>query len=147
MKVILLENITNLGKIDEVKEVSEGYARNFLFPRNLAVQASPKALADIANQNKKKTSSAESELRRQEQLAEEIDGLEIELGEKTNDQGILYAALSPQKVIDALHKRGYTVTKTELQLPSIKTLGEHKVKIKFKHGLEAEIMVQLITEK
>ncbi len=56
---------------------------------------------------------------------------------------MLYAALSPQKIIDALHKRGYTVTKNELQLPSIKTLGEHQAKIKLKHGLEAEIIVRL----
>ncbi len=146
MKVILLENVTNLGLIDEVKEVSEGYARNFLFPRHLAVQASPKALAAIASQHQKKTSTAEAEFRRQAQLTEEIDGLEIELSEKTNDQGVLYAALSAQKITDALRQRGHAVSKNELQLPSIKTLGEHKVKIKLKHGLEAEIIVRLSAE-
>ncbi len=146
MKVILLENVPSLGRADEVKEVSEGYARNFLFPRNLALQASPKALADIAAQQKKKTANAEAELRRQENLVEEIDGLEIEVTEKTNDQGVLYAAISPQKIIDALTKRGYAITKNELKMPAIKSLGDHKAKIKFKHGLEAEITIRLLAD-
>lgn len=146
MKVILLENVPSLGGTDEVKDVSEGYARNFLFPRHLAIQASPKALADMAAQQKKKTANAEAELRRQEQLVEEIDGLELEVTEKTNDQGVLYAAISPQKIIDALTKRGYTIAKSELNLPAIKTLGDHQAKIKFKHGLEAEITIRLLAD-
>ncbi len=144
MKVILLETVAGLGRIDEVKDVTEGYARNFLFPRHLAVQAFPDTLAKISARQTKKSATAEAELRRQEQLAEQLDGLEIQLTEKTNDQGVLYAAIPVPKIVAALRERGYSLAKSEIVAPSIKALGDHKVKIKLKHGLEADITVRVL---
>ena len=82
MKVILLRSVPGLGDIDDVKEVAEGYARNFLFPKHLAVQASAKASNELVARKKKEVRQAEQDLSEQQNLAQRIDGLELEIKEK-----------------------------------------------------------------
>ena len=141
MKVVLLENIPGLGRIDDIKEVSEGYARNFLFPKHLAVQSSSAIMSKLSQRQERASADAEADLSRQQRLAESLDGLEITLTEKTNDQGVLYAAIPAQKVIDELKRRGYAVHKKELRLPSIKSTGESIAWVKLSHGLEVKIKI------
>ena len=99
MKVILLQKVSGCGDIDEVKEVADGYARNFLFPRHLAVQASDKSILDVEARHKKQTRMAEEELHENEKLAARVDGVEIELVERANDKGLLYAAVTAAKPV------------------------------------------------
>ena len=89
MKVVLLQKVTGLGNVDEIKEVAEGYARNFLFPRHLAVQASPRMLQEIENRHQREAKQAERDLHEQQQLAARIDGVEVELKEKASEGGSL----------------------------------------------------------
>lgn len=139
MQVILLEKVTGLGKADEVVEAAEGYARNFLFPRHLAVLASPKATQDLAAKRNKEAREEERDLHEQEQLVEKIDGLELELKEKVSEQGVLYAAVTPVKVVKELGRLGYSVEEKQMVMKPIKEPGSYPIKIKFRHGLEAEV--------
>ncbi len=141
MKVILLRKVPGLGDADDVKEVAEGYARNFLFPKHLAVQATPTATRELAARRAKEGKVEERDLREQQGLAVKIDGLELELKEKASTLGILYAAVTPQKVAVALLRLGYKVEPKQVIMKPIKELGVHSVKIKFRHGLETEISV------
>ncbi len=143
MKVILLQKVAGLGESEEVKEVSDGYAHNFLFPQHLAVQASERALEQIDAKKNRHNKEAERELRAEEQMVEQLDGLEIEILQKTNEQGNLYAALSASKISDALKEMDFEVDKKYIQVPSIKEVGTYKVSIRFPHGLEAEVTVQV----
>ncbi|TAN32751.1 50S ribosomal protein L9 [Patescibacteria group bacterium] len=141
MKVVLVQNVSGLGKADEVKEVADGYARNFLFAKNLAVPATSKILSDLAARQAKKTKNAEQDLRDQQATAEKLDGREVFVKEKASESGALYAAVGPQKISEALKKMGFAVNKNKIILKPIKEAGEYKAKIKLGHGLEAEITI------
>lgn len=141
MKVILLQNVKGVGKADEVKDVSDGYARNFLFPKHLAVQASPAALHEIEAHKKKLEKDVARDLERQQDLAEKIDGLVLELREKANAQGVLYAAVNSTRLADELKKQGIAVLSEQIFLKPIKTAGNFPARVKLGHGLEATFTV------
>lgn len=141
MKVILIQNVPGLGRINEVKDVADGYARNFLFAKNLAVPATKKIMTDLQAKKTKDVKDHEKDLREQQELAEKLDGWEIELKEKVSGGGSLYAAVGPQKVSEVLSKSGFSVDKNQIVMKPIKEAGEFKVKIKFRHGLEADIII------
>lgn len=148
MKVILLAKIPGLGDIDEIKEVADGYAANHLFPRHLAVLASPKAVNDLKTQHARKVKEAERELKELQSLASRLEGLSITISEKTNEAGFLYAAVGPQKIAEALNGLGFAVDKNHVIVKPIKEPGEYKAMVKLRHGLEAKINVSVnIIEK
>ncbi|MBI2444120.1 MAG: 50S ribosomal protein L9 [Candidatus Magasanikbacteria bacterium] len=145
MKVILLQPVAGLGESDEIKEVADGYARNFLFPRHLAVLASEQAVQDLAARQKKAAREAERDLREQQQLAGKVDGEEIEISERASAKGQLYAAVGPARVAQALAERNLPVAPEQIAMKPIKEAGTYPVKIKFRHGLEAEVIVIINT--
>lgn len=160
MQVILIQNVPGTGKIDDIKDVSEGYARNFLFARNLAMPVTPKALVDIKIRQNRKVKDYEAELRGQQSLADKLDGYEVVIKGRVSNDGMrhdfvkskklaegeaLYAAVGPQKVAEALIQSGFKINKDQILLKPIKETGEYKAKIKFPHGLEAKITV-LVTK-
>lgn len=139
MKVILMQKVAGLGEIDAVKEVADGYAQNFLFPRHLAVQASAKALADLEAHKYKIAKEDNRDLQEQQNLATKLDGIHLDFKEKANESGLLYSAVTAAKVSESLLKLGHKVDKKQISVPQIKKVGDYKGKIKFRHGLEAEI--------
>ncbi|MDD2757751.1 MAG: 50S ribosomal protein L9 [Patescibacteria group bacterium] len=139
MKVILLAKVPGLGDIDDIKEVADGFAVNHLFPRHLAVLASPKAIGDLKSQHQRKIKEAENELKEQQSLASRLEGLEIAVKEKTNEAGFLYAAVGPQKIAETLTGLGFAINKNQIVIKPIKEPGEYKATVKLKHGLEAKI--------
>ena len=141
MQVILIQNVAGMGKIDDIKEVSEGYARNFLFAKNLAMPVTKQVLADLKIRKNKKAKDSETELRAEQSVADKLDGYEVMLKERGGSGGTLYAAVGPQKVSEALARSGFKINKNQIILKPIKEAGEYKAKIKFQHGLEAEISV------
>ena len=141
MKVVLIQNVAGLGKIDETKDVAEGYARNFLFARNLAVPASPQVLKDLQAKKQRVIKNTEEELRHEQSTADRLDGYELEFREKGSDAGQLYAAISPQKIVEALKKAGFTVGKNQIEMKPVKEAGEYGAKIRLGHGLEAGITI------
>lgn len=146
MRVILLQNIEKLGKKYEVKEVSDGYARNFLIPRGLAKPATEQALKWAELQKEIIAKKAEEDLKRVQELASQIDGLEITIPVAVGEEGQLFESVGQQHVFDKLKEAGFEIKKHQILLEEpIKELGEFPVKIKFEHNLEAEIKV-IITE-
>ena len=147
MKVVLLANVPKLGKADEIKEVSDGYARNYLFARNLAIPASGSAMKDIEAREEKKKQRAEADLQKEQATAAKLDGYELELREKANKGGgSLYAAINAQVVAAALVKKGFVIDKSQIRMDPIKELGEYDIDIVFSHGLEAEIRLVVLAK-
>lgn len=145
MKVILLGKVRGLGNMDDIKDVADGYARNFLFPQHLAVPASMQVMADLEAAKKRRAKEEAADLQRQQAVAERLDGLELEIKEKANEQGMLYAAVAPAKVAEALAKFGFNIDKERVVMrPPIKAVGEYPIKIKFRHGLEAEVKLTIL---
>jgi large subunit ribosomal protein L9 len=148
MKVILLKDIENLGKKYEIKEVSDGYARNYLIPKKLAKIANEKNLKWLEKQKEKEEKKAEEELKKIQEAASAIDGQEIIIPVKVGEDGQLYESITAQRVYEKLKELGFEIKKKQILLEApIKELGEFPVKIKFPHNLEVEIKLIVIEEK
>ena len=148
MRVILLQDIDKLGKKYDVKEVADGYARNFLIPKGLAKPATKEALKWLETQKEIETKRAEEELKKVQELASAIDGQEIIIPVKVGEESQLFESITSQKISERLKELGFEIKKSQIDLEEpIKELGEFPVKIKFEHNLEAEIKVIVTEEK
>jgi large subunit ribosomal protein L9 len=148
MKVVLLKDIEKLGKKYEVKEVADGYAKNFLFPQGLAKQATEKTLKWLEMQKEIEEKKAEEELKKIEKEVARIDGMEVLIPVKLGEKGQLFEKVNAQKVSEELKKSGFNIKKGQIELEKpIEEIGEFPVKIKFEHNLEAEIKVIITEEK
>jgi len=148
MKVILLQDIEGLGKKYELKEVKNGYARNFLLPGKSARAATRQALKWLAEQKEILEKAAEEDLKRAQALASELDGLEINIAVKVGDEGQLFESINSQKIIDKLKEVGFEVKRPQIKLENpIKELGEFPISISLDHNLEAEIKLIVTAEK
>ncbi len=148
MKIILLEDVESLGKKYEVKEVKDGYARNFLLPNKLAKAATKQALKWLSDQKEVIEKQAEEDLKKAQELASKLDGLEMTITVKTGEEDQLFESISSQKIAEELKNKGIIVKKSQviLQKP-IKELGEFSVNINLDHNLEAEIKVIVLAEE
>ena len=147
MIIILLKDVENIGKKYEVKEVKDGYARNFLIPQGLAEPATKEALKKLEIQKEKEEKEAEDGLKEIQSLTSSIDGQDITIAVKIGKEDQLFESITPQKILEGLKKLGFDIKKRQIELQEpIKTLGEFPVKIKFEHNLEAEITVTIIEE-
>ncbi|MFA7315053.1 MAG: 50S ribosomal protein L9 [Candidatus Magasanikbacteria bacterium] len=143
MKVIFLKDVKGTAKKGDIKEVSDGYARNFLMKQNLAIMATDFEIDKLTKQDKKKTKQMEVELESQQKIAGRLDGEEIEIIAKVSNTGTLYAAINSTKLAQAIKKQLSVIVKPEqikLEEP-IKDIGEYDIHISFNHGLEADIRV------
>lgn len=148
MKVILLQDVANLGKKHEIKEVKGGFARNFLIPRELAKPATREVLKWLENQKKIEEIKAESDLKKAQELASNLDGLEVVISVKVGEDGQLFESINNQKIAEKLKESGFDIKKTQITSKNpIKELGEFPLKVGLEHNLEAEITVIVIEEK
>ena len=148
MRVILLQDVKDLGKKYEVKDVKDGYARNFLIPKGLVKKADKKGLGWLAIQKETAEKKAEEELKKFQELASQMDGLEVVVPVKIGEQGQLFKKIDIQDISEKLKEMGFDIKKQKIELAQpIEELGEFPVKIKFEHNLESEITVIVTEEK
>ncbi len=148
MKVILLQDVEDLGKKYEVKEVKNGHARNFLLPQKLAKAATKEAMKWLASQKDVIDQKAEEDLKKSQALASDLDGLELTISVKVGEEGQMFESINSQKIVDKLKEMGFEVKKSQVKLESpIKELGEFAVNVALEHNLEAELKVIISAEK
>lgn len=141
MKIVLIRDIDNLGQEGDVKEVANGYARNFLIPRGLAVLATNQAITRAAKIRDERAKRAEQELKATQVLAKKLDGQEIEIEAKAED-GRLFGSVGALKISQTLKQAGFVVKKSQVKLTKpFKEIGEYEVDLDLAHGLEAKIRV------
>lgn len=147
MKVILLKEVKNLGQKYEIKEVKDGYARNFLIPKGLVKPATKENLEWLRKQKEKIEEKAEKELEKIQELASSVEGLEVTIPVKVGEKGQLFEKINPAKVARQISQMGYDIKSNQIEMPSeIKELGEFPAKITFDHNLESEIRI-IVTEE
>ncbi len=144
MKVILMADVKALGRRGAVVNVSDGYALNFLFPQNLAVQATEQAIQRLKEQEAKVIRVAKKSEEEARKSAAKLDGFELVLTEKVSDGGTLFAAVTGKSVSAGLKKEGFTVTTDMIDMKPIKEPSEQEILINFPHGFEAKM--RLIVE-
>ena len=147
MKIILLQDVDDLGKKYEVKDVKDGYARNSLLPEKLARPATKEALKWLEGQKEAIEKEAEESLKLAQELASKLDGIEVNIAVKVGDEGQLFESITAQKIADQLKEMGVAIKRSQIKLAHpIKELGESSVNINLDHNLEAEIKL-IITAK
>ena len=142
MKVILTQDVDKLGKSGELKDVAEGYARNFLMPRKLAVPATGGAYRawqhDIASREEKRKREREDA----EIAATRIASTTLTMGVKVGEGGKLYGSITSKDIGDALARRGIEIDRHKIDLEEpLKTLGTYKVAVKVYSGMTSEVTV------
>lgn len=146
MRIIFLQDVKNVGKKYEVKDVKDGYARNFLIPKGLAKQATKQVLEWVERQKEAEKQKAEEELKGIQKMASSIDGLEVIIPVKIGDEQQLFEKINAQKISEKLKELGFEIKKEQVDLiEPIGELGEFPMKVKFEHNLESEIIV-IVTE-
>jgi large subunit ribosomal protein L9 len=142
MKIVLLENIENLGIVGDVKDVADGYARNFLVPQKLAVRSGDKEAKILLKNISKKREVAKKEIDKLQEIAKKINNTEIEFKEKINKKGSLFKAIGIAQIADKLK-----IDKKYIEIQMIKEIGKRKVKINFGNNIKATVIVNVIEEK
>lgn len=151
MKVILLQNIKSFGKMGDVKNVADGYARNFLFPRKIAKLTTDAALKDVDSLKNKLEKTQKLEKDNVAKLAEQLKDIVLEFTRKATKTGKLYSAVTEEDIAEALAKQsGFNIESNSVRLEEhdghIKQLGEHLVKVELAPEIVAEIKVKVSQE-
>lgn len=147
MKIILLKDVENLGKEGEIKEVADGFARNFLFPKNMAEPATDAAIQNAEVEKKKKSENAKLELEETQKLAEQLEGREIYIKAKEKD-GKLFGSVNEKTIAKSLNDEGLNIAPENVKLAEpIKEVGEYDAQIALDHGLEANVKIILVSEE
>lgn len=142
MKVLLRENVADLGKVGDLVRVSGGYARNFLLPRKLAMEATEQSIAVMAK--RRANQDAEEAVRDAEFLAvvERLSGVSIAIAERADESGSLYGSVGAAAIARTLSEAGHGVEERQVRLDHpLKTVGEHKVLVHVHGQYEASVTV------
>jgi large subunit ribosomal protein L9 len=148
IKLLLTENVDNLGIVGDVVSVRAGYARNYLLPRGLATEPSEEAIEAVA-QRRAEAERMMAELRKKrEEMVQKLDGLEVTIQRSCNDQGILYGAVTQQDIASALGILGYEIKPRDVRIPqTIKRVDTYEVAIKFDQELGAAIKLWVVPDR
>ncbi|MDD4409807.1 MAG: 50S ribosomal protein L9 [Candidatus Pacebacteria bacterium] len=147
MKVILLKNVAGIGKANELKDVPNGYARNFLFPKKLAILATKDSVNTIEQKMKSDSLKNEKDLAHNKDLAERLKGYELNIRVKVGSEGQLFESVTKQKIADKLNEQGFGVDKNHIELEDhIKQKGTFPITIRLDHGFASEIRVVISEE-
>jgi len=148
MKVILQQDVKGQGKKGELKEVSDGYARNFLLPRKLAIIATADNLNTMKLQEKAKKAQIEKEKAAAKEIAEKLKGCTVKIQAKAGTSGKLFGAVTSKEIADALQAQfGIELEKNKIvQAEPIKTFGSFEVKCKLGHEISSTLKVMVSEE-
>jgi large subunit ribosomal protein L9 len=148
MKVILIKDVQNLGSAGDIKDVADGYARNFLIPSGYADIATQSAIKQSEEIKIKKAKQAEDELKTAEELSGKLEGVAVKVMAKADESGKLYAAVKAEEISKSLEEKGFKVDKNKIVIKEpIKEIGECEVIVTLEHGLEARLNLTVEAEK
>lgn len=146
MKVILKENIKGVGKKNEVINASDGYARNFLFPKNLAVEATPENMNKLNSQNEAKQYKKDVEKEKAKEIAKKLENITLQIKVQAGENGKIFGSVSSKEISESLEKQ-YKISidkkKIELKEP-IKLLGTRTVEARLFEGVIGKIKLNVI---
>jgi large subunit ribosomal protein L9 len=147
MKIILREDVEKLGKAGDVVKVADGYGRNFLIPRRLAVPADVRNLKALEHERRVIEARARKVRRSAEALAEQLSTMSLVIPAKAGEEGKLFGSVTSRDITEALERAGAPVDrKTVLLVDPIKQVGDYRVKVRLAAGITPEISVSVVPE-
>jgi large subunit ribosomal protein L9 len=148
MKVILKEPVKGLGEKDDVVEVKDGYARNYLLPRGLAVEANAVNMELVRSRKKAEESRAQKEREEAEKVCQKLNGITLEIKAKAGESGKLFGSVTSMEIAEALNKSyGLNIDKKKISLSEpIKSLGETTAEVKLYPGVSAQLKINVTAQ-
>lgn len=144
MKVILNQDVKGLGKKGELVSTSDGYARNFLFPRNLAVEANAQAMTEFKNRESSKQHKIDVDIAAAKAASEKLSGKVIKLTAKAGQNGKLFGSVTSKEIAEKIKSEyGVDVDKRKVSVEDIKNFGTYEVEVKLYQGITAALKVQV----
>ena len=144
MKVILKQDVKSLGKKGELVNASDGYARNFLFPKGLAVEANASAMNDFNNKESAKKFHKAEEIKAAQELADKLEGKTFKLNAKAGSNGKLFGSVTSKDVSKKIKEDLNTdIDKRKIVMQDIKSFGTVQAEVKVYQGISAKIFVQV----
>ena len=149
MKVILLQDVKSLGKKGEIVNVNDGYARNFILPKKLGLEANGKNMNDLKLQKNNEAKVAKEHLEAAKELAKQLEAGKVEVAIKVGEGGKVFGSVSNKEIAAEVKKQlGLEIDKKKVQLKdALKTLDTHKVPVKLHPEVTAEVTVEVKEEK
>jgi large subunit ribosomal protein L9 len=145
MKVLLRQDVLNLGVIGDVVEVSAGYARNYLLPQHVAITPTPANLKRVEEEKVQRDVAAKQRLEILKALAAKIAGTSVTIKAKANELGHLFGSVNVEHIVEAMAAEGYKIEPGQVALAApIRTLDKFRVPIRLAEGIEAEIDVWVV---
>ena len=142
VKLLLKESIKNVGKVGDVVEVSPGYARNFLLPKDLAVQPTAGNIKKVEERRKEVEKQERERREQQAALIKTLEGVEVTLERRANEQGHLFGSVSATDIAKSLQAQGYNIEAGDINLPGkLDQINNYTVQVKFAEDLAADIKV------
>ncbi len=147
MKVILKTDVKDLGKAGDLVNVSSGYARNFLFPRSLALEATEKRVKEFQHLQKVAEAKRKKAVEERRQIVEKLSGVTVQFKSQAGETDRLFGSITNKDISDRLETLGFSVDKRDIVLGEpIRMLGQHKAVVRLGEGLEAELAVSVERE-
>lgn len=148
MQVILIQDVNNLGGINEVVSVRNGYARNFLFPRQMAVEASPSNMKQLEERLKQQQKKEAKMLAEVNKVIDVLKESPLKIGAKTGTSGKIFGSVTSVQIARAIRdQKGYEIDRRRIHLvDDVKELGTYKAKIDFGNGQETEVELEVVAE-
>ena len=146
MKVVLKQDVKGLGKKGELVNTSDGYARNYLFPRNLAIEANSQAMTELRNREDSKKHKIAVETQAAKDAAAKIEGKSVKIVAKAGQGGRLFGSVTSKEIAEHLKKQyAIDIDKRKITAPDIKAFGSYAVTVKLYQGVSADFTV-MVTE-
>ncbi len=144
MKVILQQDVKGTGKKGEIVNVSDGYARNFLFPKKIAIEASAAALNDVATKERAEKHRIEMEKKAAQEIADKLSGNTVKMTAKAGQNGKLFGSVTSKEVAEAINKKfGTSIDKRKVTVSDIKQFGTYECEVKLYTGITAKLFVNV----
>jgi large subunit ribosomal protein L9 len=146
MQIILLEKISNVGNLGDVVKVKAGYARNYLIPQGKAKRATPDNLKVIEAQRAELEAAAAAKLTAAQDLATRLEGLQVQVTQKSGVDGRLFGSVTNVDIVEALKGHGIEIEKSSVRLPTgpLKTVGDHPISVALHTDVVSHINVTVI---
>ncbi|MCX8084495.1 MAG: 50S ribosomal protein L9 [Calditerrivibrio sp.] len=139
MKVIFLKDVKGVAKAEEVKEVKEGYARNYLFKNNLAIEATEANLNNLKRKKEQEAAAEKNKIEEAKAISQKLSNITITLNRKAGEKGRLFGAITSNEIAEELEKNGIKIDKKQIDLKApIKETGEYKIKINLYREIKGE---------
>lgn len=143
MKVIFIKDLKKQGRINEVKEVSDGYATNFLIKNGYAVKYTKTSSNILKNEIKEKQKETEKKIEEAENIKKKLENLTLDI-KVTSNKGKMFGSISTKQISDELKKKGFSIDKKNIMADSLNSLGVHEVEIKLYKKISAKLKIQLL---